>query len=127
LEGTPLATTMITTPSLDETYWQPTPVAPEGRSAVSPASLVGEPTVTPRALLTVVAEGHEVALAAAAPLEVEAGAEVAAAALELDDAAEEDDDGELEVPQAASAAAAISPIRSEGSVTAETWEWAPPS
>ena len=74
---------------------------------------VGAAAVTPRAPPTVDAEGHEPALTAAALLEPAAGADVAA--LELDEAAEEDD-VELEVPQAASAATAISPVRSDGRV-----------
>jgi hypothetical protein len=60
-------------------------------------------------------EGHEVAPAAAAAL-LEVGAELdpAAAALELD---EPEDEVVLEEPQAASAAIAISPAKSDGSVT----------
>jgi hypothetical protein len=65
------------------------------------------------------AEGQEPVLIAAALV---AGAEVGAvdpgaavAALELDDAAE-DDDVEVAEPQAASAATAISPVRSDGRV-----------
>jgi hypothetical protein len=98
---------------VEVTYSQPTPVAPEGRSAVSPESLVGEPTVTPRSPLTVEADGHEVALTEPpppAPLELEA------AELELVDPFEDDEPAVELVPQAASAATAISPATSDGRV-----------
>ena len=79
--------------------------------------VVGVATDVPSALPTVELEGHEVAPAAAAAL-LEAEAEVepaAAAALELD-ADPDDEEVVLEVPQAASAATAMSPVSSDGSV-----------
>ena len=112
LEGTPLATTTMTT-EVPARYSHEIPVAPAG----SPESerVVGEATVCPSAPPTVEVEGHEVAPAAAAAL-LEVGAELdpAAAALELD---EPEDEVVLEEPQAASAAIAISPAKSDGSVT----------
>jgi hypothetical protein len=116
LEGTPFATSTMTT-EVPTRYSHPVPVAPEGRFPDS-SMVVGEATVCPSAPPTVEVEGHEVAPAAAAAL-LEAGAEVApaaAAALELD-VPEEDDDVEVEVPQAARAATAISPVRSDGRVS----------
>jgi len=103
-------------------YEHAMPVAPPG-SGVAPAAgvtTVGVGRVTPSALPTVEAEGQEPVLIAEAALV--AGAEVGAvdpgaavAALELDDAAE-DDDVEVAEPQAASAATATSPVRSDGRV-----------
>jgi hypothetical protein len=112
---------MTTTVGLVEMYEHAMPAAPPGRG-VAPATgvmTVGVGTVTPSAPPTVEAEGQEPVLIAAALV---AGAEVGAvdpgaavAALELDDAAE-DDDVEVAEPQAASAATAISPVRSDGRV-----------
>ena len=107
MEGTPVAlTTMIT--DVPTRYVHPYPDAPAGRLPDS-SMAVGAPAVTPRALPTVEAEGHEPELAAAALLEPGAAVVPEAAALELDD------DVEL-VPQAASAATAISPVTSDGRV-----------
>jgi hypothetical protein len=80
--------------------------------AAPPGSGVAPPTVE--------AEGHAPVLIAAALVagaEVGAVVPVAAAALELDVLDEpEDDDVVAEVPQAASAATANSPVRSDGRV-----------
>jgi hypothetical protein len=95
-------------------YEHPKPLAPEGRLPDS-SMVVGAAAVTPRSPPTVEAEGHWPALAAAALLEFAAELDpAAAAALELD--VPEDDDVEVEVPQAARAATAISPVRSDGRV-----------
>src|ERR1019366_3342448 len=93
-------------------YEHPKPLAPEGRLPDS-SMVVGAAAVTPRSPPTVEAEGHWPALAAAALLEFAAALD-AAAARELD--VPEDDDVEVEVPQAARAATAISPVRSDGRV-----------
>jgi hypothetical protein len=100
-------------------YEHAMPAAPPGRG-VAPATgvtTVGAGRVTPSAPPTVEAEGHAPVLIAAALVagaEVGAVVPVAAAALELD--VPEDDDVVAEVPQAASAATAISPVRSDGRV-----------
>ena len=103
-------------------YEHAMPAAPPGRG-VAPATgvtTVGAGRVTPSAPPTVEAEGHEPVLIAAALVagaEVGAVVPVAAAALELDVLDEpEDDDVVAEVPQAASAATANSPVRSDGRV-----------
>ena len=103
-------------------YEHAMPAAPPGRG-VAPATggtTVGAGRVTPSAPPTVEAEGHAPVLIAAALVagaEVGAVVPVAAAALELDVLDEpEDDDVVAEVPQAASAATANSPVRSDGRV-----------
>jgi hypothetical protein len=100
-------------------YVHPYPDAPAGRLPDS-SMAVGAAAVTPRALPTVEADGHWPALAAAALLEP--GAEVApeptVAELELDDGVEL-------VPQAASAATAISPVSSDGRVFRWDIGWVP--
>jgi hypothetical protein len=112
---------MTTTVGLAEMYEHAMPAAPPGRGVAPAAGVttVGVGRVTPSAPPTVEAEGQELVLIAAALV---AGAEVgtadlgaAVAALELDDAAE-DDDVEVAEPQAARAATAISPVRSDGRV-----------
>lgn len=110
---------MTTTVGLVEMYEHAMPAAPPGRGVAPAAGVttVGVGRVTPSAPPTVEAEGQEPVLIAAALV---AGAEVGAvdpaavAALELDDAAEDDD--VEEEPQAASAATAISPVKSDGRV-----------
>ena len=102
--------TTITDVPAPTRYVHPTPDAPAGRLLDSLVA-EGAAAVTARALLTVEAEGHWLALAAAALLEpgAEVAPEAAVAPPGLDDAVEL-------VPQAASAATAISPARSDGRV-----------
>jgi hypothetical protein len=119
---------MITTTGvvLSEMYEHAMPAAPPGRGVAEAPEVttVGAGRVTPSALPTVEAEGHEPVLMAAALV---AGAEVGAVDPGVAVAPLEEEAGVAEEePQAASAATATSPPSSDGRVIRWDMECEPP-